>query len=325
MMPNENVYTDSNGNRILRKDIEMICEEHQIGRLIKVVGSPNNGNINGIIFVQTAKGKYVIRSLSIYTTKERIVYLENVLRALKNVGVPVLRSIKTQGNDYYSKKGGKFIQVYPYVAGHKFMFLKQQIEANAKMLSKFHQTLASFEQGPLPDVFIYPNLRNLTNKIQTLTIGNNALPSKTVSKIVSLYSSIEKQWERINPKDLPKTIIHDDWHPWNMVYKANGSVAAILDYDYFQQGERIYDIAYVLYYLNKRVIGGNLKQTRLFLRSYGELIDIEKAILPIVIAKVALFNILFATNNKSEDKLNRILHVNEELINRLLNKGLLGS
>ncbi len=320
-MPEKKIYT-ANGHRITKEEIEWVCEEHQLGRLVKVIGSPKSGNVNGIIFIHTVKGKFAIRFISFTTTKERIDYLESVLKALNKGGVPVLRAVKTKHLDYFSITNDQYIQVYPYVSGYKFMYIKQQIEANARMLSQLHQTLATHEQGPLPDLYIYPNLNNLTNKLQILEENNKLIANQTLSRIKFLYTAIEKQWNYYEPTYLPKTIIHDDWHPWNMIYKANGSIAAIFDYDYMQQGERIYDVAYALYYLNKRSKATNFKQLQLFLSSYGDLNETEKTILPLVIAKVALFNILFSTNSKSEEKINRTLDVNEELIIRLLHKGL---
>jgi Ser/Thr protein kinase RdoA (MazF antagonist) len=316
----KNKYQDSRGNLISVEEIEWICEQHELGTLHRVIGNPTKGNINGIIFIQTKKGKYAIRYMSIKTNMERIKFIEDALSTLQKEGLPVVRAVKTKEFQYSSMKDHTIIQVYPYIHGFDFMFYKKQIVANAKTLNKFHCALSSFDPGPLPDIFIYPTLENLENKIQILSQNKEKLSGYSLSKIITLYKAIEHHWQKFNPSYLPKTVIHDDWHPWNMIYHSDGSVAAILDYDYMQQGERIYDIAYALYYFYKRAPGDPSKLTQLFLDSYGDLLEIELAILPIVIAKVALFNIIFATNSNSERKVKKAINANEYLIYLLLSK-----
>ncbi|MCT8140356.1 phosphotransferase [Anaerobacillus sp. CMMVII] len=318
----KSMYEDSKGNKLPREFIEWVCEKHKLGRLKKIKGYPRNGNINGIIIIRTQKGKYVIRCLTIKTNSERINYIEEILSRLKKEGVPVLRAIKTIEDQYFSIKDDIIIQVYPYIFGYDFIFNRNQVEANAMTLAKFHRALSSFNSGPLPEVFIYPTLENLDMKIQVLSMSNNNVSNYTVSRIVSLFNAINQHWQKFCPSNLPKTIIHDDWHPWNMLYYSDGSIAAILDYDYIQDGERIYDIAYALYYFYKRAPGDKHKLIKLFIKSYGELLEIEKTVLPIVVAKVALFNILFATNSNSERKIKKSVDENEELIKNLLSKGL---
>ena len=45
--------------------------------------------------------------------------------------------------------------------------------------------------------------------------------------------------------NLPWMTVHGDFHFWNVLYRAD-QIAAVVDYDFVQERERIFDIAYAL-------------------------------------------------------------------------------
>ena len=40
-------------------------------------------------------------------------------------------------------------------------------------------------------------------------------------------------------------MVHGDFHFWNLLYRAD-QIAAVVDYDFVQERERIFDVAYAL-------------------------------------------------------------------------------
>ena len=45
--------------------------------------------------------------------------------------------------------------------------------------------------------------------------------------------------------NLPWMTVHGDFHFWNVLYRAD-QIAAVVDFDFVQERERIFDIAYAM-------------------------------------------------------------------------------
>jgi Ser/Thr protein kinase RdoA (MazF antagonist) len=71
------------------------------------------------------------------------------------------------------------------------------------------------------------------------------------------------------------------------LYKRNGEVCCVMDFDTLQRGERVFDVAYALYFY--LIQHGDVALGRGFLKGYGSLTEEEITVLPILIARVGLY------------------------------------
>lgn len=312
---NKNKYKDRTNEKKL-KEIQWICKEHSIGNLQKIEGVIGKGKTNSLLLVKTNTGKYVLRYISIPITEERINYIEALIKKIKIASLPVISSIKTR-NQYFSIVNNRIVQVYPYMKGLQFSFTKRQIKSNADILNKFHNTLKDCSNGPLPQICIYPTIDKLEKGLKNIELKKNVITTSEYENIKTLFRLIIKKHKKIGNVSLPLTIIHDDWHPWNLLYNVEGSIATILDYDYFQRGERIYDIAYAIYHLYMFSPSKSNEEANLFLKVYEELLPEEKIILPLIVAQVSLFFIFHSVEMMPEN-VKQYLRTNGDFINFLL-------
>jgi Ser/Thr protein kinase RdoA (MazF antagonist) len=96
-------------------------------------------------------------------------------------------------------------------------------------------------------------------------------------------------------------VIHGDWHFFNSLYDDVGEIKAVLDFDFADRAERLHDIAYALWIL--------MSQPKLrsfagyFLKGYGSLTEEEVEMLPVAIARAALFFVCTAsfTSNPAKE------------------------
>ena len=98
-----------------------------------------------------------------------------------------------------------------------------------------------------------------------------------------------------------KTIIHGDWHAWNVIFNEHGKVKYILDLDGLQKGERIHDIAYFIWSIRNRP--DHERIGRDFMDGYGEISPVEKVLLPVAVARASVFFLCTAsfTANPAEE------------------------
>ena len=125
------------------------------------------------------------------------------------------------------------------------------------MLCKMHQALTTVQESPKSTgVYQYYQLDPLSI-MKLLTERGHDLPSHEGSDIDDFYTLINQH--SIETSELPMTIIHGDWNPWNQLYTENCEVNCVMDFDSLQLGERVFDLAYALYFFSntatKRIFG----------------------------------------------------------------------
>lgn len=286
------VLRDKQGKKILIADIQAICKRHQLGKLNQLIGF-TGGSTNTNLLIETSRSKYIVRFITYPPTIERLNYIEETLLFLQKSSLPVVGAIKNESDDYYSIVDNRMIQVYPYIEGLRYKDEPNQIKSSARMLSKLHSALVNHKHGPMPTDSIYPTKENLEKRVIRLFQNAKSLSSSSKSEIIKLYSLVMEQWGKAEYSNLPETIIHDDWHPWNLLYDKDGTVVGILDFECIRNGKRIYDIAYAIYQVYTHASEKNkIPYSKLLFNSYGELTPEEISIIRIIIAKVALMFII---------------------------------
>jgi Ser/Thr protein kinase RdoA (MazF antagonist) len=309
-----NTIRDKFGNEITMDEIQWVCQQHHLGEIKKINGVLSGKN-NVPILVETYKGKYVLRYVTYPASKERIKDIEDIILCLKEASIPAVNAIQNRLGDNYTFTNNRIVQVYPFIEGIKFNFKPEQIKSNAKVLKKFHNALKLYKQDPLPDNPISLTEEYLQKRLHRLYRNKESISESSLSRIKSLYSTIIKHWKEADNNNLQETIIHCDWHPWNLIYREDGSIACILDMDHVQSGNRIYDVAYFIYWIFK--FNSNEQNRKIyleiFLDGYGGLTPEEERILPLEVSKIA-FNFIIKKVSQAEKELKE----NEPLIQYFL-------
>ncbi|PFN96778.1 hypothetical protein COJ85_23925 [Bacillus sp. AFS076308] len=298
-----NTIKDIYGYEITVDEIQWVCKQHDLGDIKKIYGVLGGKN-NVPILVETNKGKYVLRYVTYAASKERINDIEDIILCLNKASLPAVNAIKDRLGENYTFTNNRMVQVYPFINGVKFKFRPEQIKANAKVLKEFHNALKLYKPDPLPDNPISLTEEYLQKRLCRLYKNKESISESSLSRINSLYSTIINHWREADKNNLEETIIHCDWHPWNLLYHEDGSVACILDMDHVQPGNRIYDVAYFIYWILKFNSDKQKRQIymEMFLDGYGRLTPEEERILPLEVSKIAL-NIIIKDVLKAEKEL----------------------
>ncbi|MDF2790179.1 MAG: putative homoserine kinase type (protein kinase fold)-like protein [Neobacillus sp.] len=271
------------------KDLKRVCREFRIGRLQEVEDILGGGYINGNLKIRTTKGSFVVRIFLRKVEEARLHYAYSIVSKLAEEGVPALLPLlNTEGLSYTNYK--EFVvQITPFVEASRFQWVPEQAYYSGKTLRRMHDTLIGIGNGPKSTgVYHYFRL-NPATMMQELIKDGHTLPNHEGNAIDDFYRLLETS--AINKSNLPKTIIHGDWNPSNQLFNENHEVCSFMDFDTLQQAERIFDVAYALYFflIQRR----NEMVTQEFLKGYGPLTQEEIEVLPFLIAKIGLhFGIL---------------------------------
>lgn len=304
-------------------EIQRLCDEFDIGAL-KAIQKKLGGHFNLNLKVETAKGNYVIRKMSPSASISQILYVQDIISTLCSRGVPAIQPLTNQNGKIYAEWDGSLVQVSPFIKAITFSNSVKQVYMSGVMLRSFHNALVEKKPGPPLNWSLYPSETFLSSCIRKLD-EMPEISKVTKKRIVDLHDRVMGGGNcESKPNGLPETVIHGDWHFWNLLYK-NDKVSCVMDFDFVQRAERIFDIAYTLWGIHHFFSGTyHYSFSNSFLEGYGELTSKEKQKLPQELAKISLFFICAAVHSRSnEEKLKKKLAVNEDFIKWVLsNNGL---
>lgn len=271
-------------------EILALCREYGLGDLVNVCGRLG-GLLNVNIKVETTAGLYVIRVMSGLATIEHLRYAERITTVLQNAGMPALTPLRNQEGEIYSTLEGRIVQVHPFAEGKEFSYKPEQAYACGHMLHRLHEALAEVEPGPTPKWSNYPSKETLEEGLSRLRVLSSVVPPEQIDEAHRLYEDISGRWE-IVAKNLPVTVIHGDWHPWNQLY-SDGEVSCILDFDFVQRAERMHDVAYALWAMLSDMTKWHMGES--LLKGYGIMFPEELDALPTAIARASIFFVCTAS------------------------------
>ena len=275
--------------------LKKVCHDFGIGSF-QEIKTRLGGLANLILKIQTSKGFYVVRFLKKEIGIDRIVYAYSMISMLYEGGVPVLKPLLNNNGSSYAQYHNNIIQVIPFIEASSFQWKPTQAYYSGQILRKFHQTLITVDKSPrVTGVYRYYDLDPITI-MKGLKDEGHSLPKQNISVLNGIYTLINQY--SFDMSGLPKTVIHGDWNHWNQLYKENGEVECVLDFDSLQKGERIFDVAYALYFF--LIQNQNESIAREFLRGYGRLTEQEINLLPILIAKIGFFFGIFVDHGEFE-------------------------
>jgi len=265
-------------------ELQRICKEFRLGTF---VSTPKDfgGMFNLNWRIHTSTGDYAVRVMSGYVTPSHLQYTHKVIFTLHKAKIPVSIPLINKQGKRYLRLRARQVQVTPFVNGQVYAGTARHIYSSGRMLRRFHHALKYTSPGPKPRWSNYPARRVMTRGLERIKVLGTSSQYATVRR---LYHQVINEWTNVN-RNLPTTVIHNDWHMWNQLYKPSGDVCSVLDFDFVQRGERLLDVGYALWMIC--TFKPTRKLARHFLRGYGKLRPQEYRALPTAIALASLYNL----------------------------------
>lgn len=269
-----------------KDELNSMCAEYQIGHVLAVHGELG-GLFNVNVKVTTTTGDYVFRVHSGLSRKNHMDAQALLLAKLLQSNVPVLTPLRTKRGEAFLTLHNRFVQVTRFITGSPFQYT-QQADALGKMLRRFHDALSDVEAVPIPYWSNYPSNAILLEGMDILREQqqDGLHDPRLVREVEVLHQMVMEQWEA-KANECVKTVIHADWHAWNVIFNAHNQVEHILDFDGLQRGERIHDIAYFIWSMRNRSDCAEIGRD--FMRGYGAISPVEKHLLPFAVARASVF------------------------------------
>ncbi len=286
---------------------QAIAEQFAIGVITSTQDLGGTYNLN--VLLLTTGGTYVARVYRPWVTYERLAMLHQVKQVLYENGLPVPTLIVNRlGKTIFSYQD-RLAEVECFVPHDNVEGTWQHYELAFALLARLHTSLAT-KTGRI--TIVPPLVANYAtpNELVTWTLQAKQRISKSTANedtglalalcdsTVQLLTKIQGEWDKTG-HELPRQMIHGDFRLGNFIFRGE-QIVAILDFDFLAVRERIFDLAYALYWMFRRLESNvppdKLSWSRIneMLRSYNResiqpFSPTEIQALPLELARVPLY------------------------------------
>jgi homoserine kinase type II len=172
----------------------------------------------------------------------RVAFAHSVQLYLADRGYPVPRLIGTrETNNSMLQVGGRIYEVFVYKAGTRYDGSARATEQAGAALANLHRLLADFKPDYEPPRGSYHAAAGIDARLARIPDAvaarepdaDRAALGKTCAYLRDVYHEAADYVDRTGFGRWPRTVIHGDWHPGNVLYRdqPDRSVAAVLDFD----------------------------------------------------------------------------------------------
>jgi homoserine kinase type II len=221
-------------------------------------------NLNAL--VESHQGQYVLRVHRPWVSARRLSYLQQVKHQLALAGFPVVLPISTRsGADIlsYGSDPQRLVELEPYVIHDAQLERWSDYPQAFALLGQIHTAL---DRLPATVQYVPPAVSNYALPAQLLhwthktmkvieqerTTGRqragDAQHALDICETVLPFLQTLDRWWRSEGQHLPQGLTHGDYGGGNILL-SEGQIVALLDFDFLDQRERIFDLAYTIYWI----------------------------------------------------------------------------
>jgi homoserine kinase type II len=318
--------------------LQRLADEFDLGRVIQM-DKPLTTQCNTTDPFKTGRGTFMLRARHGEEFGARVEYLHKLINYLCSHGFPAAQVMRSHSGTTWTTWGERIVEIHRFVPHDPGVHRDwRRMNAAATALGDLHRMFADAVTGITP---VPPEMRNDVSPEQCLNLLYEAeetiahLSATVDARARAAIAVCQRAREVLEPiipdhsrmiGNLPWMTIHGDYHFWNVLYRAD-QIAAVVDYDFVQERERIFDIAYAMQNVVSHLRSvhgaplrgwGNLAwgNVRIWVDHYDEvthlpLTAVERRWLPREILRIFLVGI--ATSVLQEDPVELILRHGEDL------------
>lgn len=253
----------------------------------------NEGDFNLSFTVATDQG---LRFGKVHNPKKEESSLELELDFTNRLilgGIPAPSVVLTNNDRSYAKTDKGLITLNEFLEGSVYKHTRRERVAAAETQARIH----NLGMGGLVEKFggvdLVENPGRLVEEAEEL-IGKGINPQNLLGRAARWLSGYKAPVEL-----MPKTIIHCDYHPFNVKFGSDGTVSGVFDFEFASPGRNLYDLAISLTYFGRTSDfkfdpSTATKKMRGYLEAYGQVKELtaeEKGQIPCLMSVRLVDNI----------------------------------
>lgn len=219
-------------------EVASVCAHYELGEVRAVLDFPRGSRRAAKAILDTSSGRYLLkRRQRGRDDPSRVALSHQIQLALLARGFPAPRLIgDREGNNSLVQLNGRVYELFEYVEGEQFDRTPPPCEHAGSLLAEMHALLAGTPLSWEPSRWTFHADEQTRARLRAI-----AAQGHDVAALVSLYKRAAVEADR-GPPAGEDGILHGDWHPGNMIFRA-GRVVAVVDFDSARTGPRLHDLA----------------------------------------------------------------------------------
>ncbi len=192
------------------------------------------------------RGKFLLKRRSAdHADAERVGFSHELQAFLSDAGLPVARLIPTRstGRTLLQRRQDVY-ELFEFIPGRPFEGSIAETTDAGRVLARFHRTAAGFlTRYPIPtgDYHDHNAVRSALRGAEA-QLKAHADAADVIRELSQAYNAAADRAQQAGIAAQPRSVIHGDWHPGNMLFR-NGSVVGVIDLDSVRVSKRVLDIA----------------------------------------------------------------------------------
>jgi Ser/Thr protein kinase RdoA (MazF antagonist) len=275
-------------------ELAIVLSHYDVGVIDSVTEFPRGSRKAPKLLIVSEQGKFLLKRRARGKDdpfKVAFTHSLQLFLAAKQFPLPHLVGTKRHNNSMLQWRNGVY-EIFEYIPGQSFPQSPEATNDAGRVLAVFHKLLEDFKSEFHPPSGSYHMASAIEHGLKTIaaampvgSANENADVHLLLSALLKSYRRAAEQVKQQGIDSWPKTIVHADWHPGNMLFRDN-RVVAVIDYDSARLLPRVIDIANGT--LQFSIIGGDedvgkwpdaLDETRLasFARGYDQVMLLSQA------------------------------------------------
>ncbi|MGE5222570.1 MAG: phosphotransferase enzyme family protein [Omnitrophica WOR_2 bacterium] len=219
------------------------------------------GAYNLNVLIRASRGSFVVRVYRPWVTPERLLGIQKIKRRLHAAGIPVVLPLTVINGNTFIEIDQRLAEVEGYIPNQERPPAVKHYEVSASILGRLHAALGGFAQIPEippPEVENYSlpvdleaGLARVRSRIEMAQAEGRSQALNICALVESSLPYITEEWQRLG-QYLPRQLVHGDFGPGNILFDQD-QPAAIGDFDFINVHERIFDLAYMLFWMLERL------------------------------------------------------------------------
>jgi homoserine kinase type II len=260
-------------DRFAADELAVVLSHYDLGVIESITEFPRGSRRSPKVGIVASRGKFLLkRRAPARSGTGRVEFAHRLQTFLAQQQFPLPRLIQPlDGPETALVLGENIYELFEFVGGQPFHSNRDETRDAGDVLAQFHELVRQFElpaDCPRGDYHDALSVRTGLNAMPatlaeapTLPAAASTQPSgassaapadsavpaaATVAELTAfLFDAYDQAGEAADSLGLPgwpEQVIHSDWHPGNMLFRA-GKVAAVIDYDSARISRRIIDVA----------------------------------------------------------------------------------
>jgi homoserine kinase type II len=245
------------------EELGVVLSHYDIGIIDSITEFPRGSRKAPKYLVVSDHGKFLLKRRAHGKDdpfKVAFTHSLQLFLAAKQFPLPHLVGTRPDNNSMLQWRNGVY-EMFEYIPGQGY---PQSLEATfdaGRVLALFHKLLEDFKSEWRPPggsyhmaAAIEQGLRSIAGSLPPGQSGEHAEVQQLLGQLLKSYRKAALGAQREGLDSWPRTIVHADWHPGNMLFRDN-RVVAVIDYDSARLLPRVIDTANGL--LQFSIIGGD--------------------------------------------------------------------